>query len=146
MQLKQHVQPVDYLSFGTQVSRDLAVAKQLHLPWRFLMQQRSMGRMRASLIYFGHLLGKRTAAKRQRCIYCGMPGLSLTYHVTCTCEHWSDWRTRFWSRYGKRMPATKLEQVAVIWSSRPGQDGYEAAFSWVANLDKKAMTFWRDEK
>ena len=140
-----HRYPVEYLDVSPGARTDLQDALALNLPWHPLMLQRSLCRLRADLISFGHLEGMRTRAKRQRCIFCDMSCLSLTYHVLCRCSMWEEIRAMFWSSCGRVRPESLHSQVLIMLRTTPLQPGYGAVLALAGSLDRDARQFWAGE-
>ena len=85
---RTHSIPVSH----AELRSDPCHSQHVDLPWCSLMLQQSLGRIRAGLAEFAHLDGRRSTARRRRCIFSNMPTPSIHNHVLCT----------------------------VIWSLRPG--------------------------
>ena len=127
---------------SAQVSNDLVAAPALGMPWHSLILQRSLCRLRANLLCFSHLDGRRSQARRQRCILCSEPVLSPTFHVLCRCTHQADLRDLFWSISGTARPESITGQVGIMLACAPGDPGYEALLALAGCLDRDARHFW----
>ena len=142
---ERHTQPIDYADICGVVGQDLGRGMALGLPWHSLVLQRSLSRMRADLICFGNLQGRKSNAKRQRCIYCDTPCISLTFHVMCRCEKWAELRNLFWNTSGGQVPESLAQQVRSIFCIGPGQSGYAIVLAWAGSLDRDAKLYWGSE-
>ena len=137
--------PVNYITIRPNMSEDVQEGLTHELPWFSMQLQRSACRLRANLLTFGHLGGKRSAARRQRCVFCEEPHLSSTFHVLCRCTHWEELRRLFWITCGQDTPATQEEQTIFILSSAPGDPSYGVFLAWAGSLDRDTRAFWKGE-
>ena len=134
--------PVCYARYRPDASSDLRRGMRSSLPWCSLLHQRSVSRLRANLILFSHWGGRRSNARRQRCIFCDVPTLSPTFHVLCRCSKWDGFRTSFWQAVNATRPEQMQQQVVFILREAPGSHAYLALLSWANGLDRAAATFW----
>jgi len=140
----RHLLPVPYLCTRVQVAADLKLGLQLELPWFSLVLQRSMARLRAGLLSFGHVEGRRSSARRRNCIFCNVMCLSINFHVMCTCSHWDMLRRMVWDQAGP-CPTSLEEQVTRLFRMGPGDAGYAEILALAGSLDRECSRFWAGE-
>ena len=146
MSVEPHLLPLPYLSHSGTVRQDLALARNSGVPWHSLMLQRSLSRLRANLICFGHLQHRRSRASRQRCILCNEPSLSLTLHVLCRCEKTAYLRRMCWATSGVDIPESRMEQARKLLHTHPEHPGYGALLAMAGTLDRDSKMYWASEQ
>ena len=139
--VSKHLLPVPYLSTRISVAADLKLGLQLELPWFSLLLQRSMARLRAGLLCFGHVEGLRSSAKRRNCIFCNVVCLSINFHVLCKCDRWEELRRKVWDQAGL-CPVSLEEQVTQLFRMGPGDPGNGAVLALAGSLDRECNRFW----
>ena len=141
-----HVLPVPYLEHQPSISAEISQAVAKTLPWHSLLLQRSLARLRAGLLCFSHLGGRRSSAKRQRCIFCDSSIFSSTFHTLCRCTKWRSMRAVFWQVMQTPIPVPMHEQVVAILGCGPSSPGYGAALAWAGSLDREVDIYWGGEQ
>jgi hypothetical protein len=137
-----HVVPVPYLDINRTIRGDFLQALRMGLQWHSLVLQRSLAHLRAGYICFTHLQNKQSSARRQRCIYCGEPTLSPTFHVLCRCTLWVALREATWENAGEVMPEAQAEQVKHLFRLHPEDHAYGCLLAWAGSLERDAKVFW----
>ena len=140
--VSSHVIPVSYLDLKPNMSTDFADAFSLQLQWHSMMLQRSLSRLRAGLLDFGHLDRRHSAASRRRCIFCNTATLSVNYHVLCKCSVWMEFRQLIWQMSRVAVPATMQHQVEHIMVASPYEEYYGAVLAFAGSLDSAESKFW----
>ena len=112
------------------------------LAWHSLVLQLPLARLRAGYICFVHLDGKRSSAKRQRCVFCDEPTLSPSYHVLCKCQVWVYLRELSWGMLNQERPSAQAAQLRVLFGACPGAPGYGCMLAWAGSLERDAKAFW----
>jgi len=107
-----------------------------------MMLQRSLCRLRAGLLDFGHLGGKHSAAARRRCIFCNTATLSVNFHVLCRCSVWQNLTQLVWQFSTIALPETMGEQVVHILSASPEDGHYGAVLALAGSLDRDEGKYW----
>ena len=139
--LARHCTPMDYLAVKGSASVDLSLGR-LSLPWHSLQLQRSVSRLKANLIRLRHLHGRRSAARRQHCIFCEEATLSVAFHVLCRCPKSAELQRMFWEFCEEPQPESQHGQVLKLFQSGPGMPHYEVLLAWAGSVDKGARDFW----
>jgi hypothetical protein len=139
--------PNDTYSSGIMILRggvgsDLRDGISYTLRWHSYILQRSLCRLRAGIFCFGHLDGRRSSAKRLRCIFCNMSTLSPLFHVLGRCSHWESLRDLCWNLNRQPKPEAIRDQLTCLFVSGPGHEVYGASLAWAGSLDKEEKEFW----
>ena len=87
----RHTAQVPYNLFQPVPSSEYACVLQSDLAWQHHLKIRAWSQVRAGLLVLRHLGGRRTQARFQCCVFCGMPGIrNGTKHVLSKCQVWSE--------------------------------------------------------
>ena len=124
------------------VSLDASAATGILSVQHISLGQKSLKRLRAGAIRMGHVLKRRSRARRQRCIFCDESSLSLTFHVMCRCPKWRDLRDQYWADRVESKPASIAAQVQQMLHTQHTHQAHEVILTWAANIDRDAMEFW----
>ena len=139
----QHLLPIPYLSLRPGISTDLQkIGGSLSPSWEVLLGQRSLSRLRMGALALGHESGRRSWARSQACILCGIRTRSRTFHVLGVCEAAEGKRADFWHARGTPQPESKESCAVAILSSTPDQPGYAEAAMLALAVDKAEARFW----
>ena len=139
--VSHHVIPLQYLAWRPCPSCELSLDGESDSSWRIMLGQRSLCRLRAGLICFGHSHGARSNARQQACIFCGTLSLSLHFHVLCRCGKWQDARERVWSDIGRAIPERQEAQVLNLFQLGRHDAGYAMLVDWARLLDADSTKY-----
>ena len=107
------------------------------------MGLRSWCRLRCGALTLRHLDGRVSAARYQRCIFCGQPVRNATVHALGLCRYWSVQRADF-GVAASVVHGTSCQVVArMVLSGDVCAGALEVAVEWARRIDQQEYAFWR---
>ncbi len=143
-ELDRSLEPCNIAAIRGKASEDMRQAIKTALSWETALLLRSLSRLRANILRFGHLDNKQSRASRQRCIFCDTITHSLVFHVMCRCTVWQQQRELFWRTCQVGKPEQLADQVKAMFCSQPKDLSFTAMLHWAGNLDRQEGQFWQN--
>jgi hypothetical protein len=137
-----HQAQVPYTTFQGAPSLAILEVRSLGLPWLVQLQFRGWLRLRAGLPCLRALHGRRSSARHQFCIFCGMGVRNGTVHAVGLCSTWNEWRTAFFAASG--FPPQNPDQTCkIVLGMSPRSTGFPEAVALCSKIDEGAAVYWR---
>ena len=115
--------------------------RELELPGSTLTNMRSWCRFRCGQLVLRHLLGRKSVAVFQRCIFCGERLRNATVHVLSSCDRWARHRNDLGTIF--RMSPARCRQGFSLHALRTeSPEALSVLCLWFAEVDKDCYTFW----
>ena len=133
---------IPYRSFQKVQSDKLALIQRLVLPWASQLHVRSWCRLRAGLLRLRCRDGRRSRARFQDCIFCGLTIRNAMIHVLGACPSWSVERTNFSFACGLEATIAQGDVAVAMLDCSPTSKGFCIALDWASKLDTATSDFW----
>ena len=140
----RHRAQVPYLVFTASPGGFLEASFGKSLPWDVQLGIRSLIRVRAGLLDYGHVGGRRSAARYRSCVICDAILWRCTNHELGVCVKLASQRAAFVVAAGMGQSANSDSINMAILRTRPGVHGFVEAVRLARVLDELSCTFWRE--
>ena len=114
----------------------------LELPSPAGLQVRSWLRLRCGLLDLSHIDGRRSAARVQSCIACGLSVRNPMVHCLSLCSHWSRQRAVFSACLVDGASLSAQAFALRTLCSSLDLDALVAMAAWAADIDMFVYDFW----
>ena len=112
------------------------------LPWPCLVGSRSWARVRLGLLSLSHKGGRRSRARRQRCIFCDAWVSNSYQHVLADCANWVSYRNQCCAVLGST-PGRAVDLVRSLLTKGPGDACFVPMVAWCSEIDRSHTCFWK---
>ena len=136
-----HTAQVPYTLFQPSPSKIINEARRANLPWQVQLTLLSWCRLRAGLIILRHRNGRRSTARYQSCIFCGMTIRNATVHTLSCCSHWTKARADAISTLGLETNLAGKRNLAMLGIS-VGRRGFHETILFAGQIDREATEYW----
>ena len=139
--VEKHSAQVPYYLFQHGPSTALVDSKRCNLTWAERLNLRGWCQLRAGLLVFRHLQGRRSQAKFQHCIFCDTAVRNATVHVLSICGCWTAERSACLSLLNAQELPNDQKTLAIL-RVCPSSRAFKQVLSFAAALADSAGHYW----